>query len=143
MEWWLWVILGFLMMVAELLTPGGFYLLFFGVGGVIVGSLDALGWAGPAWTQWLLFSLLSVVSLVVFRRPLLARFKSAAPGKEMDSLIGETAQALEEIAVDSIGKVELRGTTWTARNAGGRSLGRGQRCRVDRVDGLILWVRGL
>jgi membrane protein implicated in regulation of membrane protease activity len=70
MEWWLWVILGFLMMVAELLTPGGFYLLFFGVGAVIVGSLDALGWAGPAWTQWLLFSLLSVVCLLVFRRPL-------------------------------------------------------------------------
>jgi membrane protein implicated in regulation of membrane protease activity len=143
MEWWLWVILGFLMMVAELLTPGGFYLLFFGVGAVIVGSLDALGWAGPAWTQWLLFSLLSVVCLLVFRRPLLARFKSAAPGKEMDSLIGETAQALEEIAVDSIGKVELRGSAWTARNTGGRPLGRGQRCRVDRVDGLILWVRGL
>jgi membrane protein implicated in regulation of membrane protease activity len=39
-----------------------------------------------------------------------------------------------------VGKVELRGTTWTAHNDGPVPLARGQRCRVTRVDGLTLGI---
>jgi len=28
MLWWVWILLGFLLLLAELLTPGGLYLLF-------------------------------------------------------------------------------------------------------------------
>ena len=38
-------------------------------------------------------------------------------------------------------KAELRGVPWSARAASGASLRAGQRCRVERVDGLTLWVR--
>ena len=30
MEWWIWVVLGLALLLGEILTPGGFYLLFFG-----------------------------------------------------------------------------------------------------------------
>lgn len=30
MLWWTWIILGLVLLVAEMLPPGGFYLLFFG-----------------------------------------------------------------------------------------------------------------
>ncbi len=33
-------------------------------------------------------------------------------------MVGEFAIALELLAVGEIGKVELRGTTWTAKNVG-------------------------
>ena len=39
MDWWLWILLGLLLFLAELTTPGGFYILFFGIGAVIVGIL--------------------------------------------------------------------------------------------------------
>ena len=42
MLWWAWLLVGFLLVVAELLTPGGFYLLFFGLAGVVVGLLLSL-----------------------------------------------------------------------------------------------------
>ena len=45
---------------------------------------------------------------------------------------------MEDIAVDAVGKAELRGTTWNARNVGDKLLTRAQRCRVRRVDGLTL-----
>jgi membrane protein implicated in regulation of membrane protease activity len=48
---------------------------------------------------------------------------------------------LEDIPAGGIGRAELRGTTWTARGADGIPLSRGTRCRVDRVDGLTLWLR--
>jgi membrane protein implicated in regulation of membrane protease activity len=141
MLWWIWMLLGFLLLLAELLTPGGLYLLFFGVAAIIVGLLAGLSLVGPAWVQWLMFSLVSVLALSLFRRPLLKRLRPATLAQEVDSLVGETAIALEDMAADAIGKAELRGAAWSARNVGGNSLARGQRCTVERVDGLMLCVR--
>ena len=47
MDWWIWILLGLLLCVAELTTPGGFYILFFGIGAVIVGILVGFQAAGP------------------------------------------------------------------------------------------------
>ena len=38
MAWWLWMLLGFALIVCELTTPGGFFFLFFGLGAVAVGA---------------------------------------------------------------------------------------------------------
>ena len=141
MLWWVWILLGFLLLLAELLTPGGLYLLFFGVAAIVVGLLSGLNLTGPPWMQWLLFSILSVVALSLFRRLLLKRLRPASLGGEVDSLVGETAIALEDMAVDAIGKAGLHGSAWSARNVGGNLVTRGQRCTVERVDGLMLCVR--
>ena len=141
MLWWVWILLGFLLLFAELLTPGGLYLLFFGVAAILVGLLAGLDLIGPPWMQWLMFSILSVVALSLFRRPLLKRLRPATLGIEVDTLVGETAIVLEDMAVEAVGKAELRGTAWSARNVGGNSLARGQRCTVARVDGLMLCVK--
>jgi membrane protein implicated in regulation of membrane protease activity len=142
MAWWVWLLFGLFLLVCELLTPGGFYIVFFGVGAIVIGVLAAMDLAGPPWVQWLLFSAVSVVSLVLFRRPLLRMVQPLPGGHEVDSLVGETAVALEDIAAGSIGKVEMRGTSWTAQNAGITPLARGMRGKVERVEGLKLYVRG-
>jgi membrane protein implicated in regulation of membrane protease activity len=125
----------------EVFTPGGFFVLFFGVGALVVAVLVGLGVGGPAWAQWLIFSVVSVVSLLLFRSRLLAWFGRGEAGSRLDTLEGEVATPLEDLAPGAIGKAELRGTSWTAHNAGDRALARGQRCRVVRVDGLTLHVR--
>lgn len=141
MLWWVWILLGFLLLLAELLTPGGLYLLFFGVAAILVGLLAGLNLIGPPWMQWLMFSILSVAALSLFRRPLLKRLRPATLSQEVDSLVGETAIVLEDMAADAVGKAELRGAAWSARNVGSNSLTRGQRCTVEKVDGLMLCVR--
>jgi inner membrane protein len=40
-----------------------------------------------------------------------------------------------------MGKVELRGSSWSAQNVSPSPLTSGQRCRVEKVDGLMLLVR--
>jgi len=142
MPWWVWMVVGFSLILLELLTPLGFYLLFLGVGALVVGILAWLNVATSPWAQWLLFPGLSVVTLLLFRRPLLTRFQAHPQHRTIDSLVGETALAFEDIAVDAIGRVELRGTTWNARNIGERPVTRGQRCEVEHLEGLTLWVRG-
>ena len=35
----------------------------------------------------------------------------------------------------------MRGTSWSAKNVGEDAIARGKKCRVERVKGLMLFVR--
>jgi inner membrane protein len=141
MEWWIWIVLGLVLLLGELITPGGFYILFFGIGAVVVGGLAGFDFAGPAWFQVILFLAVSVVTLWLFRERLLKVTQGSTP-HNVDSMVGETAVIMEEIPSNGIGKAEMRGTSWNARNIGAKPLARGERCRVERIEGLTLFVRG-
>ena len=139
--WWMWMILGLILLALEVMTPGGFFIAFFGVAALVIGALDLVGLAMPFGIQCLLFAALSVVSIVLFRKPLLERFEHRMPHGKVDSLVGETAMAMSEIAAGAFGKAELRGTSWNAHNIGEESIARAGRCRVIKVEGLTLHVR--
>jgi membrane protein implicated in regulation of membrane protease activity len=141
MLWWLWIVLGGGLLVLEIATPGGFYFIFFGVSALIVGILAAAGVTNTAWIEWMLFSLFAIGATAFLRRPLLKHLGVGTPSRDVDSLVGETATAMEGIQAGAWGKAELRGSSWTACNAGAADLVRGQRCRVERVDGLSLFIR--
>jgi membrane protein implicated in regulation of membrane protease activity len=140
MAWWVWVLVGLGLLGFEILTPGGFFVLFFGLAALAVGALARLGLAGPAWFHWLLFSALSVGSLVLFRRRLVERLRTPdAAG--VGTLVGDVAILLDDLPPGAVGKAELRGTAWSVRHDGAERLLRGRRCVVERVDGLMLHVR--
>jgi len=135
------MLLGIVLLGIEMVTPGGFYILFFGLAALIIGGLSGIGVAQAEWLQWLLFSGLSILSLLVFRGPLLAWIKTQeVETPAVDSMGGETAIPLEDLAPGGTGKAELRGTTWTVHNAGPALLKKNQRCKVERVEGLTLWI---
>ena len=141
MTWWYWMLVGLMLLGAEMVTPGGFYMLFFGLAALAVGTLAGVGLVQAEWLQWLLFSGLAILSLLVFRGPLLAWIKTH--DKEMpnvDSMAGESAIPLEDLVPGGTGKAELRGTMWTAHNAGPALLKKNQRCKVQRIEGLTLWI---
>jgi inner membrane protein len=140
MDWWIWVLGGLVLLLGEVLTPGGFFVVFFGAGAILVGALKLLGWGGPAWAEWLVFTVLSVASLALFRDPLMRRFNLKS-GRPVDRLEGERALVTEDVAPGGVGKAEMRGTSWTARSVSREALARGQRCRVERVEGLTLWLK--
>jgi membrane protein implicated in regulation of membrane protease activity len=140
MEWWIWVLGGLVLLVAEVTSPGGFFAIFFGAGAILVGAMKAVGWDGPAWAEWLVFTVLSVVSLAIFRKPLMRRF-NLSKGRPVDRIEGESAVVTEDVAPGGVGKAEMRGATWTARTSGDAPLAKGCRCRVERVEGLTLWLR--
>jgi membrane protein implicated in regulation of membrane protease activity len=137
----MWLLLGFLLFALELVTPGGFFVFFFGVGAVVVALLTGLGLGGPPWLQWLIFGALSVVLLLAFRKPLQTRLRPR-DSRHVDSIVGQTAVSMDPIPVHEMGRVELRGTVWTACNSGQAAIAAGQRCSVERVEGLTLYIRG-
>ena len=138
--WWHWLVIGLLLVLAELATPGGFFVIFFGVAALIVGALAGLGVGGPMWVQLLMFSVIAVVSLLLFRSRLLKSMQVDPQAPEVDSLVGEIGQLEGAIAPGQIGRIEVRGAAWTARNATSSEIPRGMRCRVVRVNGLMLEI---
>lgn len=140
MPWWAWILSGLGLLGLELLL-GSFYLLFLGLAAIIVGLLVMFGASGPLWLEWLLFIVFSSGLVLLLRRPLLGSFKIRSEPGDIDSLVGQVAIATETIPPAGIGKVEMRGSVWTAHNNSAVALISGQRCTVERVQGLSLWVR--
>ena len=139
MDWWLWLAAGLALVVAELATPSGFFIIFFGIGALIVGVLARLGVITSLPLQVLAFSVVSVLSLVLLRGRLRTSFQGP-PRPSVDSLIGDLAIVRESLSPGVVGRVEVRGSAWSARNTSNVTLDPGQRARVAAVDGLTLAV---
>ena len=140
MQWWHWLAVGLVLIALEMAAAGGFYVIFFGVAALAIGALHLFDLAGPAWFQFLLFSVLSVASLALFRSPLLKWLQLDKPGSDLNSVVGEIALPLDDIPPDAVGRAELRGSVWKARNASHLAIIRGQRCTVVRVAGLMVFL---
>jgi len=139
MSWWIWVLIGFALLALEL-TAATLHVGFFAIGAFVVGILVAVGIDLPLWAQLLIFTGVSIFSFL-FLRPIAVRKLKLDQKKVVDTFVGEQATAMEEIPVQGLGKAEMRGTTWSARNIGETVLNRGQRCVVAAVDGLVIHVR--
>ena len=140
MPWWGWIVVGAVLLAAELfIIPTDFFLVFLGVAAFAVGLIGFVGVELPQWAQWATFATLAVLSLVFFRGWLRARWPKTT--RVDDTLVGEIATAREPLGVGVSGRIELRGATWSARNAGDVALAPGDRARVERVEGLTLHVR--
>ena len=141
MIWWYWMVVGLALLSAEMTMPAGFYILFFGLSALVVGTLAGLEVVNADWVQWLLFSAIAVGSLLFFRGPLSPRLDNGRNEQpDVDSMVDEIAIPLEPLAVGATGKAELRGTTWTAKNVGSAPLSKGQRGKVTHVEELTLWI---
>jgi len=138
--WWVWIVLGGVLLVAEVFLPTDFFLVFFGVAALVLGIVGLVAPGLPPFAEWLLYAVLSVMTLLLFRRRLQRRFTHDHVAG-VDSLVGQAAIAREPIAPGSRGQVELRGTVWTAKNSGTVAIQSGDRCVVESVDGLTLDVR--
>jgi membrane protein implicated in regulation of membrane protease activity len=139
--WWHWLVIGLILVALEMAASGGFYVIFFGIAALSIAGLHALDLAGPVWLQLALFSFISVASLLFFRGPLLHWLELDGVGKDVDSLVGDTAIPLEDIPAGAVGRAELRGTVWSARNQDTAALARGQRCKVVEVDRLMIFLK--
>lgn len=140
MAWWIWMLAGLMLAGLELASGGDFFLLLLGVSAMVVSLCVAIGVANPLWVQVALYCVFCWVTVFWLRNKLKARFHAPRKGEEVDALVGQRAVALQDLTEGALGKVELRGTTWNARNAGTLPLMLGAGCRVKRVDGLTLYV---
>jgi hypothetical protein len=139
MDWWVWTLIGFFFLALEFVTTT-MHSAFFAAGAFLVAVLVAFHVGGPLWAQLLTFTVFSLITLLIIR-PFVVQKLKLSQTKVVDTMIGEQAILMEDLAPAGVGKAEMRGSTWNARNVGETALRRGQRATVEHVEGLVLHVR--
>ena len=140
MTWWAWMILGAVLLGAELFAVDAqFYLVFLGVSAAIVGLATLFGVTLPEWGQWLSFAIVSLIFFFTFRAALYNKLRSGGQGYEQ-RYAGEVVKVTEEIAPGGRGRAEYRGSDWNVENVGESAITAGGDARVVAVDGLTLRV---
>jgi membrane protein implicated in regulation of membrane protease activity len=143
-SWILWTILGVMLVIAEVFTPG-FVLLWFGVGALAAALASFLG-AGFA-AQFILFitvsSVLTALSRTIFVNYFSGRDETEGLKSGMDSLPGQvgTVVSSSQGALNE-GAVKVFGSVWTAYPAEGEPpLEAGDRVVVEHLRGASIYVR--
>ena len=133
---WLVLLVVFLIVEASTVTLVS---LWFAAGSLAALLASLLG--GPLWLQVLLFLAVSTLSLIALR-PLFRKFiRPKLTATNVDSVIGSTG--LVTIAVDNVsaaGQVKLGAMVWTARSTSGAPIPEGTLVKVDRIEGVKVFV---
>lgn len=139
MVWWIWVLIAFALLAIEMGSTT-MHVGLFAIGALVVALLQAFGVGLSLSAQVAIFTIVSLAALF-FVRPWLMRRLRLNETRRVDSMLDDVAVALEDIAAGGMGKAELRGSGWNARNVGVTPIARGERCAVEHIDGLVLHVR--
>ena len=141
MAWWSWMVLGAVLLAAELFAVDAqFYLVFLGVSAALVGLAAMFGIALPEWGQWLAFATLSLIFFFTFRRTLYEKIRGGGENYPEDTLSGESLNLVEDLAPGKETCAKYRGSDWTVRNVSDAVIAGGSRARIVRADGLTLHV---
>ena len=140
MTWWAWMVLGAVILGAELFAiDAQFYLVFLGVSAALVGAASLAGIDMAESTQWMAFALLSLAFFFTFRRALYDKIRGGAQGFQ-ETISGDTVRVPNDLAPGEERRAELRGSEWTIRNVSAGTILSGTRARVIKTDGVILHV---
>jgi membrane protein implicated in regulation of membrane protease activity len=141
MAWWLWILIGLSLFVVEVFVPTDFFMFFIGLAAIAAGIGASTGLLPSLWVQSVSFAVVAVAAVVFLRKPLTRRLSATAGDTHgAGELVGDSVVLTEDLALGGVGKAELRGTAWSVRTLHEDILTTGSRCRVDRVEGLVLWV---
>ena len=141
MTWWAWIIAGAIFLGAELaFVDAQFYLVFVGCAALLVGMLTAAGPGIADWLQWAIFAVLSVVSMVTFRRRIYGLLRGHPPAVHSGPAGGVITLPVA-LAPGASCQAEHGGSFWTVRNDGDAPIASGARARITNVQGLTLLVR--
>ncbi|MCP4768876.1 MAG: NfeD family protein [Gammaproteobacteria bacterium] len=138
MPWWGWMIFGAMLFGSELLiVDAGFYLVFIGIAAALTGAIELAGANLEPWLQWALFSIISLVSMVLFRKQLYDKLRGSAVGYQIGPT-GEIVTVEQTLQPGESGRLAYRGTEWTAVNTSDQVMEQGKHVQISGVDSLTL-----
>jgi len=117
MPWWGWMILGALLLGSELmivdagfyLVDAGFYLVFIGMAAALTGLVEVVGADLEPWLQWVVFSFIALMMMVLFRKKLYAKLRGSGIGYEIGPA-GEVVTVEQELQPGENGRLAYRGS---------------------------------
>lgn len=96
---------------------------------------------GEIWLQVVLFFVTAAVLLALLRPIVRKYFTPKLTKTNVDSVIGTVGPVLEDIDnVRAVGRVKLGGMEWSARSTTGEPIEKNTLVRVDRIEGVKVFV---
>jgi len=142
MAWWAWLVLGIGLLGVEMFViDAQFYLVFIGLSAALVGLVGLAGVELPVWAQWLVFSVLALVAMLTFRRRLYEMTRGRLGVVDERLTVGDRVAVASRLEPGQSGRVEYRGSNWTARNIGDVAIEAGREAVIAEVDGLTLKLK--
>jgi membrane protein implicated in regulation of membrane protease activity len=135
-----WFVIGLVLFLAELVIPG-FFIFFFGLGAWVTALVCLLGNPESITNvQIIIFAVTSVLTLVALRRIIQKKFfnKGTLSDDVEDEFTGKEAIATSDFGGNRNGKVEFKGTTWSAESVS--EIKEGQRVLIIKKDSFKLIV---
>lgn len=136
---WLVLLIAFVMVEAATV---GIVSLWFAAGALVALVAAMLGaWV---WLQVLLFFLVSGGLLLALRPWVQKHFNPKVTRTNVDAVLGKEGLVTADIDnIQAVGQVKLGGVEWTARSTDGQRIEAGTRVRVDKVEGVKVFVTAL
>jgi membrane protein implicated in regulation of membrane protease activity len=133
-----WFFAGLILFILELIVPG-FFIFFFGLGAWVT-AIVCLLWEPGTNVQIIIFAFTSVLTLVLLRRIIQKKFFNKGNQSEEveDEFTGKEAIATCDFGGMKNGKVEFKGTTWTAESK--ENISEGQRVVIIEKESFKLIV---
>ena len=142
MPWWGWMIFGLFLLGSELLiVDAAFFLVFIGIAAIVTGAIVAAGFVLEPWVQWLVFSVLALISMVLFRKRLYKLLRSSTADYQ-EGLTGEMLRLEQPLEPGQSCRQSYRGTDWTVVNRGSERIEAQTEVKIDRTEGLTIIVSG-
>ena len=134
-----WLVILAVMIVLEIFSLG-LTTIWFGIGAIGAAIVSWMGYG--IWVQRIVFAVLSVIAMAVFR-PLAVKYLNKDKEKtNIDGVVGEVVVVTKEINNEmAAGEVQLNGMSWTARSQDGRVIPEAERVTVVSVQGVKLIVK--
>lgn len=134
----IWLVLLVVFLIAEASTVT-LVSLWFAAGAFTALFASLLG--APLWLQLLLFLAISTLCLVALRPLVRKVLRPRLTATNADSVIGSTGLVTASIEnVTATGQVKLGAMVWTARSTSGQAIPEGTLVRVDRIEGVKVFV---
>ncbi len=138
---WHWLILAVVLFIGEMLVPGTF-LVWMGLGAAVTGGLLLLMPTLPWQAQWMCFALVSVGSVLLWRR-----YRRRHPEKNDHPTLNRRGMhyvgrhfTLTAPIVDGVGKLQVDDSSWKIM---GQDLPAGAHVQVVGTEGTMLRVEAV
>jgi len=138
--WHYWIILGIILIMAEIFTPG-FLLASFGIAAFVSG-LSAYFDFGLGW-QLVVFSAISLIVFFGFRPAYKKYFVRFDDQREtgIKALTGKICRVTETInSNENTGRIRIGGESWKALSENGEKIQRGEWVKVIKIESTTAFV---
>lgn len=131
--WWFWLILTIVFIVVELSTISVISVWF--AAGSFAAMLTSLIPNSALWVQFLVFFLVSALTLILARQFFLKKLKKEPIPTNLDLLIGKVAVMTDD------SRAEIDGLSWSVQEINGEKLSSEQKVEVLSIQGVKLIVK--